>query len=306
MNSRQLQYAVMLSEVKSFSQLAEQLHISQPALSKHILSLEQELDVRLFDRSTTPLTLTAAGEHFIAEAKDLLFREDQLIQSMESFRSGERGKLTVGISPFRSLYLIPRMINAVRSRFPGIKICLHESGSDLLRKEAAEGKYDFAIINLPVDESVLDVTPLEPDTLVLAVPQSMLNMLDLELENNAAQIDIHQCKDLPFIAVGQTQEMRRLFDKLCITADFHPNIVMEVVGLTTAYAMTCAGIGATLLPRQFTDNLDWGQDVTLLTLNETVSLRQPAIVTKRGQYLSTYAKYAIESLVSSCSAKYTA
>ena len=299
MNSRQLQYAVMLSETRSFSHLAEQLCISQPALSKQILSLEQELDVRLFDRSTTPLTLTPAGEYFIQQAKDILFRENQLVQSMEGFRNETRGKLTVGISPFRSLYLIPHMVQMVRSRYPGVQICLHEVGSDLLRKEASEGKYDFAIVNLPVDESVLDVIPLEPDTLVLVLPKSMLGILNLAHADNLTEISFADCKDLPFIAVGQTQEMRRLFDKLCTSAGFSPNIIMEVVGLTTAWAMTCAGIGATLLPLQFVSSVSWGEGICLLAIKESISLRQPAIVTKRGQYLSEVAKFAITSLSAS-------
>ena len=152
MNSRQLQYAIKLSEIRNFSLVAEQLNITQPALSKQILTLEQELGVRLFDRSTLPLTLTAAGEHFIREAKDLLYREDQLVKSMSDFSSGSRGRLTIGISPFRSLYLIHTVAKKIRDRFPGIEIVLQEAASDQLRKDAAEGKFDFAIVNLPVDE----------------------------------------------------------------------------------------------------------------------------------------------------------
>ena len=65
MNSRQLQYAIALSEIRNFSQVAEKLNISQPALSKQILSLENELGVKLFDRATTPLLVTPAGQQFI-------------------------------------------------------------------------------------------------------------------------------------------------------------------------------------------------------------------------------------------------
>ena len=169
MNVKQLQYAVALSENLSYSQVAEQLNISQPALSKQIIALEKELGVTLFKRGI-PLQLTPAGEHFIREAKDLLFREEQLKQSLQEYQSGERGQLTIGISPFRSLYLIPPLVKQIKERFPKVRICLHEFSSDILKREVADGKYDFAIINLPVDESVLDVVPLEQDTLVLAVP----------------------------------------------------------------------------------------------------------------------------------------
>ena len=296
MNSKQLHYAVKLSETLNFSQVAEQLNITQPALSKQIMSLEQELGVKLFDRSTTPLTLTAAGESFIRDAKELLYREDQLLRSMEAYQNGERGKLVIGISPFRSLYLISDIVKKVRKKYPHIQIALQETSSDQLRKDAAEGKYDFAIVNLPVDASVLDVTPLEPDTLVLAVPKNMLNMLTDPSGKCPTILSIQDCKTLPFVVVGATQEMRRLFDSLCAAADFHPNIAMEVVGVTTAWAMARAGIGATLLPLQFIGSNDFDDNIALIPLENCLYTRQPAIVTRRGQYLSEYARYAMDLL----------
>ena len=299
MNAKQLQYAIQLSEVLNFSQVADQLGISQPALSKQIISLEQELGVRLFDRSTTPMTLTAAGIHFVREARELLYREDQLKRSMEDFRTGERGRLVIGISPFRSLYLMPPIVKKIQERYPGIQIILNEVGSDTLRKEVAEGKYDFAIINLPVDDSILDITPLEPDRLVLAVPNSMLDNIVRSGSNPVEELDIAVFRDLPFIAVGQNQEMRQLFEKLCAASDFTPRIAMEVVGVTTAWAMCRAGIGATLLPLQFVSDYEFDSSITLFPLRNTAQPRRPAVITRRSQYLSEYAAYALNLLINS-------
>ena len=82
MNTKQMHYAVLLAENGSFSQLAEKLNISQPALSKQILALEKELGVALFDRSTVPVMPTAAGALFSKEAKEILSRQKQLLRSM--------------------------------------------------------------------------------------------------------------------------------------------------------------------------------------------------------------------------------
>lgn len=297
MNSRQLQYAILLSQVRSFSQAAEQLHMSQPALSKQILNLESELNVKLFDRNTQPLTLTPAGEHFIRHAQDLLYREDQLLHSMEQFRSGEASRLSIGISPFRSLITMPDLAKKLKEKYPGVQIQLHEVGSDLLRRETAEGKYDFAIVNLPVDESVLDVTPLEPDTLVLAVPNAMLPLIDQQSDGPLTEISLKDCAQLPFIVVSAAQEMRRLFEKLCAKSSITPKITMEVVGLTTAWAMARAGIGATLLPLQLVHSDAMSdENVTLFTVHDNTFGRQPVIITRRGRYLSPCAQYAIELL----------
>ena len=296
MNSRQLYYVIKLSKSLNFSLVAEQLNITQPALSKQIISLEKELGIKLFDRSSSSLKLTPAGEHFVREAEELLYKEDQLLRSMEQFKSGKEGRLTIGISPFRSLYFIPPIIQSLKEKYPGIQIFLNETNSDTLRKEVVEGKYDFAIVNLPVDESLLDVIELESDQLVLAVPNSLLDTIGRTPTKELCEISFKDCEKLPFVVVGQTQEMRQLFNKLCARASIHPIISMEVVGVTTAWAMTNAGVGATLLPLQFIKNDSFDKNVTLFSLKDNVYTRKPVIVTRRGQFISEYAQEAIELL----------
>lgn len=295
MNLRQMQYAIELSKSLSFSQTSAKLKISQPALSKQIHLLEEELGVKLFDRSTLPLSLTSAGEHFINHAQKLLYEEDQLIKSMGDFKSGKKGTIVIGISPFRSLYLIPPLAEKIKEKYPEVKIALHEAASDILRAEAAEGKYDFAIVNLPVDESVLEVTPIEADTLVLAVPNDLLQKLPQNVRNNS-EIDFKECAHLPFIAVSQTQELRQLFDKMCAAADIDADISMEVNGISTAWAMARRGLGATILPLQFVENFDLNKTLHIYNIKDVEDIRKPAIITRRGQYLSPYAKYAMELL----------
>lgn len=292
MNTRQLQHAILLSQVLNFSQAAEQLGISQPSLSKQILSLESELGVKLFDREHSPLKLTPAGEYFIPKAQEMLYQETQLYKAMARYESGEKGRLVIGVTPFRSLYLMPELVKKVKTRFPGVQVVLHESGSAQLKKEATEGSYDFAIVNLPLDESVLDVTPLEPDTLVLAVPNGILGLLP----DARKEIDFAEAKALPFIVLGKSQELRQLFDKLCAGSNVEPNIAAEVVGVTTAWAMAHAGVGAALLPLQFVRNEHFDKDLTLFTIKDNTYSRQPAIVTRRGQYISEYARYAMDLL----------
>lgn len=294
MNTRQLQYAVLLSQVRSFSQAAESLRISQPALSKQIISLEEELGVKLFER-TSPLTLTPAGEYFVTKAERLLAEEDQLIKTLDKYKSGENGKLIIGISPFRSLYLMPPFIREMRSLFPGLQIVLKEANSTQLHKGITEGAYDFAIMNLPVDESLLEVIPLEQDTLVLALPKEMAPLVAGPSGILPDEVDLADCSALPFIVLSPGQELRTQFDKLCHLAQLEPHIPLEVVGITTAWTMVQAGIGATVLPRQFAQAYAL-QDVLLLPIRQKAVTRQPAVILRRGQYVSPYAQQAIALL----------
>lgn len=312
MNSRQLQYAILLAEVRNFSHVADMLEIAQPSLSKQIINLETELGVKLFNRSTTPITLTPAGEFFIEKARDLLFEEDVLLKTMERYKTGENGKLTIGVSPFRSLYLIPPIIKPLKERYPGLQIVLSEYGRAQLHKGIAEGLYDFIITNLPIDDANLEAVFLEKDTMVLAVPNHMLSLIANQkkaagmatgsdsTENKKSQttsIDLSDCTKLPFVVVSRGQEMRQLFDKLCKLSRLQPNIYLEVTGITTAWKMVQNGIAATLLPKQFIQPDLEQLDVTIFDIKQDAFVRQPAIVTKRGQFVSKYAQYAMELLV---------
>ena len=296
MNSRHIRYAILLAELRSFSQAAESLGMSQPAFSKQIINLEKELDVKLFDRNSSPLMLTPAGEFFIREAKLLLDKETQLFHTMERFRSGEQGKLTIGITPFRATYLLPNIIKKFRRVYPGVQVVVKEAGSSVLRQGAVEGQYDFAIVNLPVDESILDIIPLEPDTLVLAIPKTLSHTFPCADANTIPEIAFADCKDLPFIVVGNNQEMRHLFDRLCAKASVNPPIACEVVGITTAWSMANAGVGATLLPLQFINSHFFEHNLQLYKIKDAQFVRQPCIISRHGQYHSEFAQYAIDLL----------
>lgn len=276
--------------------MAERLGISQPALSKQIQHLEQDLGARLFDRTHSPLTLTPAGEYFVSRARELVYREEQMRKEIARFRSGENGRLTVGITPFRSLYLMPELVTKLRSRFPGVQVVLKELTSAQLRKAATEGTLDLAVVNLPVDTAVLDVVALESDALVLAVPTALTQGLPAMENEDPAMLDLNQTEELPFVALSPGREMRQLLDDLCAVAGFAPNIAAEVMGVTSAWAMARAGVGATLLPLQFVRSQNFDRDLSLYMVKNSLHSRQPVVVTRKGQTLTPYAEFAIELL----------
>lgn len=296
MNTKQIKYVLALSETLNFSQVAEQLGISQPALSKQIQQLEKEVGVKLFDRNHSPLTLTPAGEYFVRNARELVYKEEQMYKVLRQFQSGENGRLVIGVTPFRSLYIMPDLVKKIRSRYPGVQVCLQEVNSIQLRKDALEGKYDLAIVNLPVDNTLLDVTPLEPDILVLAVHNSMVGKLPLTSAEKNSVIDFEQARELPFVVLSLGQELRQLFDSLCTTANFNPIIAAEVMGVTSAWAMARAGVGAVLLPLQFVRSQYFDSNLALYKIKNSLYSRQPVIVTRRGQEKSPYADFAIQVL----------
>lgn len=296
MNTKQIKYVLALSETLNFSQVAEQFGISQPALSKQIQHIEKDFGVKLFDRNSNPMTLTPAGEYFVRSARELVYQEEQLHKAMAKFQSGDSGRLIIGVTPFRSLYLLPELVKKIRNRYPGICISLHEVNSAQLRKDAAEGKCDLAIVNLPVDTALLDVIPLEQDILVLALHNTLAKELQIADDRNNMTVDFSQLRDIPFVVLSPGQELRSLFDGLCSAAGFIPIIATEVVGVTSALAMVQAGVGAAVLPLQFVHSHKFDNNLSVYVIKNSPYSRQPAVVTRRGQVLPPYADFAISLL----------
>lgn len=297
MNSRQLQYAILLAKELNFSQVAEKLNISQPALSKQIHQLEEELGVKLFDRQTSPISLTAAGEVFMKDAREILFREEQLRRKMQEYGTEEKGRLIIGISPFRSFYQLPAIIKKLRDEFDGLKIIVKELSGKPLSDSAIAGEFDIAVMNLPVDRSLLDVYPMEEESVVLAVSEKLSHLITkTTIHGGIEEVDIKTIESLPFVVLSKTQLLRQLFDSICSEEGISPTDITEVVSVTTAWSMVHSGVGATLLPLSFANDERFHDGIKYYKIKNLTSLRHPAVVTKKGQHISKYARYAIKLL----------
>ena len=295
MNSKQIKYVLELASKRNFSIVAEHFNISQPALSKQIMSLEKELGVKLFDRGATPLKLTEAGEVFVSEAADMVLIEEQLLNSLENVKAGKRGKLVIGVSPFRCVYMMPPVVKKLKKRFSELEIVLMENNSAKLHELTISGVCDFSIINLPVDSVMLDIIPLKKESVVLAVPEEMCEKMDRTICNGDNKISLKQCEKLPFVVLSKKQELRQLFEKMCSLEKAKLEIAAEVVGVLTAWAMVQAGVGAAILPLGIIENTAVS-GVKFFQLEADSYSRQPAVVYRKDKPLSKYAMCAVELL----------
>lgn len=292
MNTKQLEYALTLAQTRNFSQAAAKLNMSQPTLSKQIRALEEELGVQLFDRSSVPLTLTGAGECFIQEVRDMLQKENRLRSLMSNFKDGNRGRLVIGISPFRCSYLIPGIVRKLRDEFPGLQIILKEAGSTELHRGASEGDFDLTIMNLPVDEALLSTRLLKPESLMIAIPERFLS----EVPSDTDTLSLAQCNNIPFVVLSGRQELRLLFDSICAASGVQPQIAAEVVGILSSWSLAKAGVGAVLLPNSFVESQPEVKKIRFLKLTQDTLFRRPVVAYRKDRTLSAYARRALELL----------
>jgi len=156
----QLEYVVALDNYRSFVTAAEKCFVTQPTLSMQIQKLEDNLGVKIFDRTKQPVVPTEIGAEIIEQARVLL-AESQKIREIISDRQKElSGELKVGIIPTISPYLLPRIINRFIEKYPQVKLVVWEQTTEEIIQNIKLGKIDCGILSTPLHESNLLEIPV--------------------------------------------------------------------------------------------------------------------------------------------------
>jgi DNA-binding transcriptional LysR family regulator len=273
MELRQLRSALILAETRHFTRAAEILAIAQPALSQQIKSLEDELKIRLFERSSRRVRLTDAGAAFIAGAKRIVDEVERLRTTMHEFAGLLRGRVVVGAMQLFSETMLPRLLGRFHREFPGIEIALREDLTQGMLEDLRSGLLDIAIANIPDPEDHADllITPLGSEPVALAVAPG-------HRFAHAEVVHFSELRNEPFVvytagAGGQAQLMAAARD-----AGFSPHIAFESADSWTLRALASEGLGVALLPRTFLESP--GPAIVAVPLEPPMS-RSVALVQRR-------------------------
>lgn len=164
MELRHLRYFVIVAEEQNVTKAATRLHVSQPALSRQIHDLEEELGVELFRRTAKSLALTEAGKIFLNEARLVLLSVDKAVETVRAAAKAERGHLRVGYAPSLTVDFLPKALIAFERTCPGVRVSLHDLSSEECTQKLAVRKLDVA---LTVQPSIRDLKGLTFEKLVM-------------------------------------------------------------------------------------------------------------------------------------------
>ena len=179
MEIRQFMYVSMAAECGSFTKAAEKLFITQPALSSYISKLEEELGVRLFDRSVTPLGLTYAGEKYLAYARDILRQADGLEREIRDISNHLAGRLRLGFPSERIVYMLPLILPEFQKRYPGIRVETMTGSGKRLMEALLAGDADFILLPVWKKHRGVAQRRISEEELVLAAARGYLKEEDL-------------------------------------------------------------------------------------------------------------------------------
>lgn len=167
MNLHQLRVFYAVANRLSFTLAAQDLVMSQPAVSLQVKALEQSLGLRLFERVSNRLTLTQAGEALYHSATTMLSAEDEATRTMAELAGATRGKLVIGANTTGGMYILPPVIRDFRQRFPETEIVLHIDGTERLCERVQQNVIDLAFVGGPIDDGRFRVEHLCLDPLAL-------------------------------------------------------------------------------------------------------------------------------------------
>jgi DNA-binding transcriptional LysR family regulator len=242
MEMRELRSVVLLGQQLHFGRTARLLNLSQPALTKQIRRVEEDLGCLLFERGKHGTKLTSAGETFLEEAKLIVSGFDRLLEGGRKLARGEIGRLRIGFG-FHTFELVPRVIARLRHVAPAGEISLRDMSTSEQIEALRSRRIDAGFVRAPVSKE-FESMPVINDRLILVTSKNS------GLPQKAA---LRDCLNQVFILISNERAptFRRHALALCAKHGFHPRLVQDTNEVTTSLALVRANLGVTLIPQSF-------------------------------------------------------
>lgn len=169
MTLTQLEYVVALENCRHFATAAEHCFVTQPTLSMQVQKLEEELGIKLFDRSKQPVIPTEAGSEIIEQAKKVLAEKNKISELVHRRKGKLAGELRIGIIPTLAPYILPLFIRNFNAKFPEVKLIVNEMMTGFIVQRLREGRIDVGLLVTPLQEKGIREQPLFYEELVAYV-----------------------------------------------------------------------------------------------------------------------------------------
>jgi len=244
MDLRHTRTFVTVAELGTVSKAALRLRVTQPALSRQISDLEQELGLKLFDRVGRRLLLTSEGEQLLSDCRGLLTYASALSERAQTLRRGDSGVLKVAASPQHIESVFSQFLPRYAQRFPNVHVKVREgSGSEMLEM-LERGEIHLAqnlLHAVQLDTKRFAIQPLEPVEL-LAACHSRLTL------GTGGTIEVGHIARHPLLLLDSGFGFRRAFDAACRLAGVEPKVLFESRAPHTLLALAEAGYGVAIIP----------------------------------------------------------
>ncbi len=236
MDIRKLQIFEAVARLQNFSRAAEELHMAQPAVSIAVQKLENELELRLLDRESRKVRLTAEGEEALQRARQILFQVDELTHHMRDLSELASGELTIACPSMLATYHLPILLGGFLSCYPGVSAQVTQAGTQLIEQKLLNDEIELGIITLDGLKPDLEITPLISEEVVLCMTanhpwakRKTINIKELDQQN--------------MVLYEQDYFIRQTLDQLCRSVRVKPEIRLQTNFLPLIARMVKDGLG---------------------------------------------------------------
>ena len=276
MDLRQLEIVRAIAETGSFTGAGARLHVSQSAISRQILLLEDEFHERLFVRLGRRVQITAAGE-VLLQLSHRVFNDirdtSASITDRQKILSGPLnlvGGMTV------CLYVFPLLLKEFRAHHPHVDIKIATGGTQRLLRRLRTRRADLALLTLPVDDPAFTTVPVLREELMLVMPAGHpLSSKD--------SVGVEALVGQPFVIFEQGSNTRRTLDEFFVREQIKPNIVMETENIEVIKSMVASGLGVSIVPFQSVERETRGGSLKVARIRAQQLVRETGWVYRAGE-----------------------
>lgn len=270
-----LKYFMLVARYEHITHAAEELHISQPSLSKVIARLEEELGVMLFDRQGRNIHINSFGKAFLKRVERMFLELEDGKKELAEMSGLEQGKISLA---WTSVSLLPRILQGFLMEYPNVSIRQIIASTLEMKHQLESGIIDLCISSPPMEGPGIICQPLFTHEFLLAVPRN-------HRFANKGSIDLAEVAKEQFISTKQGYGFRDITDEFCQEAGFVPNIVFEGDVAVSLISLVNAGLGVAFMPspilKDYTAELP-----ILLHINKPICQRTIGLAYLEGHYLS--------------------
>lgn len=285
---RQMRAFVAVAGCGSFTGAAQQLHLSQPALSQLIKDLEDVLGVRLLERTTRSVVLSEVGSEWLPQIKRVLQDLDRVVDGIADLRDLRRGMVRIAAPPAMFYSLLPPILAVHRTRHPGVQVRIIECQAEQLEEKTLSGEADLGLGPERMVGPDTEIVPLKAAPLMLVCPR----------EHALAAARRVTWKDVvayPFIAIGSEYGAQIDRDLNAHSKGLSLNPSHEVTHVTTALSLVRSGFGVTACLAHVQRLAD-SYDLVLRPLLGPKMVREVRVYLKRGRSLTPAANSLLECI----------
>ncbi len=295
MELRQIGYFVRIVETGSFSRAAIELQVAQPALSRQVKRLEDELGAALLYRNGRGVSLTPAGELLLEAGRDILQRADAATRAIAQTSERLSGSAVIGLPPTVGRVLAIPLAALFREHFPGVRLQIVEGFSGNVLEWLSTGRVDVGVLYNDPGANLMVAEPLvEEDLLLIGAPREGCDPALMPPEGKP--LPFRQIVALPLILPSRPHGLRRLMDDMADKCGLTLNVVMEVDSLHTMLELVRSRLGFTILPPASVGRETTGAPFSTWTISEPSCTRTLYVATA-AQRSTAVAKRELARLV---------